>query len=531
MGALTQLDLLLLMGYAIFIFALGASRYRKSANAREFFLAGRAAGPVAVGVSLMVSLASSLGYVAVPTAANRSGIIMLWSLLALPLCYPYITRVIIPFYQKLDVTTPYEYLEKRFGRASRLVASGLFIAWRVTWMGAVLYVPAMALNVATQGQVPVVAGVFALGVLATSYTMLGGLHGVLRADKAQFVVMFGGIGVALYAICTQVPDGFSGIMQRAAETGKLSWTAASAGWDGTSWPGMLRSYLYTDFTAPAIVLCFTIGKLANYSVDQLLVQRLLSAKSVGTARRGFLLHCIVFAVFFTLMTFTGLAVSAYAGIREFPKLKPDEIFPYYMANYAPSGLAGLMIAGLVAAAVSSIDSGINACSSAVCNDFYRHAATSDVNDVRFVRIGRAVTVAVGVAAILVGSFVGRLGDVFEIALKVVNSFAAPLLAMFLLAMFCRRATQRGVIFGVLMGCAFTALLIFARPLASVFPYARVLNIGFLWVVPFGFVLTFVSGYAASLLLPVADARNTKWSYRAVVGALPPPTPLRKAEVA
>lgn len=531
MGALTYLDLLLLLGYALFVFALGASRYRKIANAREFFLAGRSAGPIAVGVSLMVSLASSLGYVAVPTAANRSGTIMFWSLLALPLCYPYITRVVIPFYQKLDVTTPYEYLERRFGRASRLVASGLFIAWRVTWMGAVLYVPAMALNVATQGRVPVVAGVIALGVFATSYTMLGGLRGVLWADKAQFVVMFGGIGVALYAICTQVPDGFAGVMQRAAETGKLSWTAQGAGWDGTSWLGMLRSYVYTDFTVPAIVVCFTIGKLANYSVDQLLVQRLLSAKSVRTARHGFLLNCIVFAMFFTLMTFTGLAVAAYAGVHEFPKLKPDEVFPYYMANFAPSGLAGLMIAGLIAAAVSSIDSGINACSSAVCNDFFGRADATATSDIRFVRIGRVVTVAVGIASIAIGSGVGRLGDIFEIALKIVNSFAAPLLAMFLLAMFSKRATQRGVIAGVMAGCAFTALLIFARPLASVLPFASALTIGFLWVVPFGFVFTLVSGYAASFLLPAARTDAMKWSYRAVVGDVPPPTQLRNLEVA
>jgi SSS family transporter len=531
MGALTQLDLLLLLGYAIFIFALGASRYRKSANAREFFLAGRAAGPVAVGISLMVSLASSLGYVAVPTAANRSGIIMLWSLLALPLCYPYITRVIIPFYQKLDVTTPYEYLEKRFGRASRLVASGLFIAWRVTWMGAVLYVPAMAMNVATQGRVPIFAGVVLLGIFAASYAMLGGLRGVLWTDKAQFVVMFGGIGIALYAICTQVPDGLQGVMQRAASAGKLAWTAPANGTDTNSFFGLLRFYLYTDFTVPAIVVSFTIGKLANYSVDQLLVQRLLSAKSPQVATRGFLLNCVVFAVFFALMTATGLAVSAYAGVREFPRLRPDEVFPYYMAHYAPSGLAGLMIAGLIAAAVSSIDSGANACSSAVCNDFLRRARGSATGDARFVRVGRVVTAAVGVASIVIGCFVGRLGDIFEIALKVVNSFAAPLLAMFLLAMFSKRATQRGVIVGVMAGCAFTALLIFARPLASVLQYASVLNVGFLWVVPFGFVFTLVCGYAASLLLPEANPESKKWSYRAVVGAASPPTPLRNAEVA
>lgn len=530
MGALTHLDLLLLLGYAVFIFTLGASRFRKNASAREFFLAGRSAGPIAVGISMMVSLASSLGYVAVPTAANRSGIIMLWSLLALPLCYPYITRVIIPFYQKLDVTTPYEYLEKRFGRASRLVASGLFIAWRVTWMGAVLYVPAMALSVATQGRVPIIAGVIVLGIFATSYAMLGGLRGVLWTDKAQFVVMFGGIGVALYAICTHVPDGFSGVIQRAGDSGKLSWIAQSSGWDGATWLGTMRSYLYTDFTVPAIVVCFTIGKLANYSVDQLLVQRLLGAKSVQSARRGFLLNCIVFAVFFALMTFTGLAVAAYAGMREFPKLKPDEIFPFYMAHYAPSGLAGLMIAGLIAAAVSSIDSGINACSSAVCNDFLGRAQGTVADDVSFVRFGRIVTVVVGIASIVLGIFVGRLGDIFEIALKVVNSFAAPLLAIFLLAMFSKRATQRGVIIGVLMGCVFTALLIFARPLSSVLPVAAVLNFGFLWVVPFGFIFTLVSGYVASLLLPSASTAALKWSYGAVVGAVSPPTPLRSAEV-
>ena len=525
-AGLTRIDALVLVGYAVLVFTAGASQFRRNKGPREFYLAGRAAGPVAVGVSLMVSLASSLGYVAVPTAAKRSGLIMLWSLLALPLCYPVVVRVFIPFFQRLHVYTAYEYLEQRFNRPVRLLASALFIAWRITWMGAVLYVPAMALHVGTDGRIPVVLGVAVLGLLATSYTALGGLRGVYWADNAQFVVMFGGILVALISVCSQVHGGLAGVWLAADHAGKLAWTAAESPLNDGSLIGAVRYYLYTDFTVPAIIAAFTVSKLANYGVDQLLVQRLLSARSAAIAARGFLFNCVAFALFFCLMTITGLAISAYAGVHPFPSgLRPDEVFPYYMAHWAPNGMAGLMIAGLIAAAVSSVDSGINAVATAVCNDFY----SGEVGTPAPVHAGRVTTVVIGVAAVAVGCVIGNVGDIFEIALKVVNSFAAPLLAMFVLAMFSRRATARGVYRGTLFGCAITALLVFARPVVhalaanesqfahAALHFAKNFDISFLLVTPLGFVISLSAGYVLSVRQPEVSERYQAWSFGAVIG--------------
>lgn len=530
MEGITQFDALLLLGYAGTVFVLGAYSSRRTVGAAGYFLAEREAGPIAVGISLLVSLASSLGYVAVPAAAGRSGLVMLWSLLALPLCYPIVVHIFIPFYRRLDMVTAYEYLERRFSWRTRALASGLFIAWRTTWMGAVLYVPAMALNVGTLGRIPIFMGVIALGVFATSYTALGGLRAVLWTNKAQFVVMFGGLAVALGAVCAQTPGGWNEVLQLASASGKLNWTAPVSGWDDASWIGRIRLLLYADISIPAIVTGFTVLKLANYGADQLLVQRFLSARSTREASRGFALNCAAFAVFFALMTFTGVAFSVFAGAHRFPAtLRADQVFPYYVAHHAPSGLAGLMLAGLLAAAVSSIDSGINACASAFCNDFVRplRGTSASAGSRDTVSAARLVSVLVGASAIAIGCVVGGLGDLFEIALKVVNGFAGPLLALVVLAMFSKRASEPGVFYGALLGCAFTALLVFAGPLAGTIESAgagpmrplalwlRTLDVGFLWVCPLGFGVSLASGSVLDLVAPGPAGRYDTWSYWAV----------------
>lgn len=505
MSGLSTLDIVLLAAYAAVIFTLGAVGFRRVTSTSEYFAASRRAGWVSVGMSLMVSLASSLGYIAAPAAAHRTGLMLLWSLAALPLAYPVVVYLFIPYYCRLNASTAYEHLEQRFDRSVRLLSSGLFIAWRVVWMGAVLYAPALAVAIVTDGALPVPVTVFALGLFATAYTMIGGLRGVLWADRLQFVVMFGGVAVTLVAVSSQSINGLAGLWHSAASAGALRVTAPSTFEPASVWT-TLRWYVYTDFTVPAIVVGFTLGKLANYGVDQMLVQRFLSARSTRAAVHGFLFNCVAFALFFTLMTATGIAIRADAVHRHYPAaLAADAMFPYYVAHYAPAGLAGLMLAGLFAAAISSFDSGVHACATAVCNDFLRTP-----NDTDKLRAGRFVALMTGVGAILLGCVVGFLGDAFEIALKVVNSFAGPLLAIFVLGVFSARANTRGVWLGAALGVAVAAILVVAGPVAEATTKStgalavlhwlfRALDIGFLWVSTVAFATTLVSGYVASVL--------------------------------
>ncbi|MBI2435177.1 MAG: hypothetical protein HYV26_20150 [Candidatus Hydrogenedentes bacterium] len=547
MSTFSTTDFVLLGLYALLLVLLGASGYRRGDSPRGYFLGGRRAGWFTVGVSMVVSLASSLGFVAVPAAAHQSGVIMLWSLLALPLVYPLITRVFIPFYQRLDVLTAYEYLERRFDRRVRCFASGLFIAWRLTWMAAILYVPAMALDVVSGGALRIPVSVLALAAIATTYTLLGGMRGIFWADAAQGVLMYGSILAVIAAITHSQPGGLDALWTLAAD--RLQPFAAAPGWADATWIERLHYYLYTDFTALAIIVSFTVGKLGNYGADQLMIQRYLSARSESAARRGFLFNCVLFAVFFTLMTAAGLALAVFSAQASFPTgLKADAVFPHYVAHHAPRGLAGLMMAGLIAAALSSFDSGIHACATALATDFgmrnaeagrtvggeFRGENTKPRTGSSQTTLGvRLMTLAFGVLAAVLGCFIGHMGDVFEIALRLVNSFIGPLLALFLLALFTRHATARGVLLGSSLGAAFTALLVLAGPLSvagvsSPVPSLRLLlnalDIGFLWVAPAGLLFSLAAGYTASLFF-TPDPGAQCWTLRALLpgsGGVPHP---------
>lgn len=532
---MTVIDYSLCAVYLAAVLAIGAFFFRSQKSSREYFLAGRNLGWVAVGISLMATMASSIGFIGAPTAAIGAGTIMLWSLVALPVSYPLVTRVFMPFFRNLRVYTAYEYLEHRFDLRVRLLASGLFILWRVIWMAVTIYVPAMVLNVATGGQIAVVPAVVVLGAVAVLYTAFGGIRAVVWTDIAQFVVMIGGVGVALYTVIAHVPGGVAGVLSTVATTGKASWTAAIPGWDTASILERGRLYLYTDFTVLAIIVCFTMDKFGNYCVDQVMIQRYLIARSLKIARRGFLLNCVTFAIYFALMTFVGLALFAFRTHTPLPEgIKPDAIFPYFIANYMPVGAAGLILSAIVAAAMSSLDSGVNACIGAITNDFYyrlwrgersMEGAQDDREGERArVRLSRYSCLGLGVLIIAIGSVAGSLGTVFELALKVVNCFLGELFALFLLGLFTRRAGARGVFWGTLFGSLLTALVVLAENLnkcalawnagqpSMASRLFAALDIGFLWTSAFGFFVTLALGYGLSLILD-RNLTPPRWTYR------------------
>ncbi|MFP4502517.1 MAG: sodium:solute symporter family transporter [Candidatus Hydrogenedentota bacterium] len=504
------IDYMLCGAYLVLIVGGGAWIGRGQRTARDYFLAGGSAGLVLVGASLMATMASSIGFLGGPAAGVQAGYRMLYSLVAIPIAYPIITRVVIPFYRRLQVYTVYEYIEERFDLSVRLLGSGLFIAWRITWMAVSLYVPAKVLAVATGGAVPAWVGVVGLGVLAASYTTVGGMRAVLWTDFAQALVMFGGISVALYILRTHVPGG---LMHLAAADAPLRLPESAA----ASENGWLHRLIYNDFTVPAIIVAFTLDKLGYYGVDQMMVQRYLVARSERVARTGFALNCLLFPLFFALMISVGVALQSYRASAGLPAdIRPDAIFPYFITHHMPPGAAGLLLAGLMAAAMSSIDSAVNACNSAVMNDFYHRlrgghanlgAGTADMHGAHPLRLVRLSGVVVMLVAIALGCVVGQLGDVFRLALALVNAFLGPLLAMFILARWSARAHARGVFWGVCLGVGLVAVVVLSEKLAALAGdnvlrrVFAVLDVGFLWTSAVGFLAALAPGWLLSLVLP------------------------------
>lgn len=521
---LSNIDIIVAILYILGILSIGVYFYRKQKSARDFLLGGKSMGWFTIGLSLMATLTSAVGYMSFPAAAIQYGTTMLWMWLAIPISYPIVTKVFMPFYHKLNVYTAYEYLEKRFNLKVRILASSIFILWRITWMGAVIYVPSLVLNIVTGGLLPLIPSVIVLGTLSTLNTTLGGVKAVMWADVVHSLVMFGGMAIALIVIIWAVPGGLPEIWSTLANAGKLDMFDSIEGWAAAGFFEKINLYVLTDITVISLVVSYSLQKMGNYCVDQAMVQRYLTGKSLNTSRKGFLLNCFSYTFYIVVITLIGVGLFAVTKHHVFPEsLQSDHIFPYFIANMMPIGISGLMIAAIYAASMSSMDSGTNSCVSSIMNDFYSRLYLKKYNlddgdssieqDRMKLRVSRVSNVILGIAVTIMACYIGRLGDIFTITAKLINMFAGPLFGVFLLGMFTRRANATAVLIAGLIGGVIGILNVFAKPLEL-----EIFMVGKLWPLILSFVSTFILGYLLSLLIGKQDKENLNWTWRKIMNS-------------
>jgi len=519
---LSTTDIIVAVAYIIGILSIGVYFYRKQKSAKDFFLGGKSMGWFAIGLSLMATLTSAVGYMSFPTAAYTYGTIMLWMWLAIPISYPVVTRIFMPFYHKLNVYTAYEYLERRFNVKVRILASIIFILWRVTWMGAVIYVPSLVLNVVTGGLLPIIPSVIALGALSTLNTTLGGVKAVMWADVVHSIVMFGGMIIALIVITSVVPGGLPEIWSSLSEGGRLEMLDYIDGWAGAGFLEKIHLYVVTDITVISLIVSYSLQKMGNYCVDQAMVQRYLTGRSLRTSRQGFLLNCFSYTFYIVVITLIGVGLYAVAKHHAFPDtLESDHIFPYFISNMIPIGISGLMVAAIYAASMSSMDSGTNSCVSAIMNDFYSRlylkkynldeGEQSEEQDRLKLRVSRISNVVLGIAITIMACYIGRLGDIFTITAKLINMFAGPLFGVFILGMFTKKANAASVLIAGLIGGIIGILNVFAKPLGLEF-----FVVGKLWPLILSFVATFVLGYLLSFVVGKHKEESLNWTWKATM---------------
>lgn len=481
--------LLLMLGLG---FAFGRNQSRK-----EFFVAGGAMGWLPVGLSVMATLFSSNSFVFYPSAAFGNSLRIGASLVAFALMTPVVIWVFVPVYARLNVETAYEYLELRFHVSVRTLASGLFVLLRIGWMASATY--AASVVVSSVMDVSQTAVIVALGVVSVGYTMLGGLRAVMWTDVIQFFVFAITIMITLGLILSLTDSGPSEIIR-------------------TYFDG--RDGLIVDFS-PSMVLPYgtwviLIGvfleAVSAFGVDQVAVQRFISARSERTAQWGAALNLAAMWIVIPGLLMIGIGLYSYfdqhptelgAGtmaeiLEDDPKVA-DRAMPEFVRLHFPPGLAGLFLAALMAAIMSSIDSGVHSVTTAIVVDFRdRHFPKLRPKDERSeLRWIRLTVLAIGAIAITLACFVGPLGNVFDIGKKLTAAFGGPLLAIFVLALFSRRATSLAVLISVLISTALTLYLMYTQDWFSV------------WFWPIGFGVSLILGFVASFLEP---AKPTQYTY-------------------
>ena len=475
--------------YAIGMLAVGWYYSKRVRTTEDYLLGGRKMKPLGVGLSLFASLLSTISYLTWPGEMVKYGpLFMLGAMAAYLPIYLVVGWFLIPFIMKLKVTSAYEILETRLGTSVRMLGSFLFLLLRLGWMGVIIFATSDKVLVPLMGwpssATPYVCVV--LGAITVIYTSMGGLRAVVLTDVVQTLILFGGALLSLILVTTYL--------------------GSVGAWWPTAWPAHWPDPVWGY--APGARITFFGGFLATFTwyvctsgSDQMAIQRYLATRDLKAARNVMGVSLVANALVSLVMMGVGLAIMAY--FRANPHLVPDgqrmltdadSLFPSFIGLAMPVGLSGLVVAGLLAAAMSSLSSGVNSSCSVITVDFVDRFRTSRESEIDHVKLAKYVSVLVGVVVVALSSGVGMVqGNLLEVAFKVVNLLTAPLFGLFFMAMFVRWATGPGTIVGAVFGLAVVVAINYWKEITGSE------GISFLWAMPLSFVVQIGVGMMVSLV--------------------------------
>ncbi len=491
---LQAVDWVVIAGYLTGLIALSAWLARGQKSGRDYYLGGNRTGPLPLALSTMATQCSTnsiLGATAFVALAETGGLVWLQYELAVPLAMIVIIFLLMPIFRGLALISVYDYLERRYGLGARLALSLLFQVLRAFSTGVTIFGVGVVLE-ATFG-FALWQSVVALAVVTVIYDVLGGMRAVIWSDVIQLFVLLGAVLVAAWLMV----DLNAGL----AETWRLL-GASEAGWrlqtidfsghglgDGQTfafWPMLVGGlFLY----------------VAYYGCDQTQAQRGLSARSVKEANRALFLGGLLRFPFVLTYCLVGVALGAYVvGHPEFMGKLPldaegdpqaNAALPVFVLEHFPPGLVGLVVVGLFAAAMSSLDSTINSLSALSMEDVVGRLRREPLSERATFLWGKVLTLFWGVVCAVFAFFVGDIADtIIESVNKIGSLINGPLLALFVMGMLTRGANQAGMLAGLAAGF-----------LTNVFLWLEVPEISWLWWNVIGFVVCAGVGYSVSLVAP------------------------------
>ena len=436
-------DLFVFVAYILAVIALGISLARRSRTARGFMIAGGALPGWAVGLSMFGTFLSSNTFIGVPGQAFGGNWNAFVFSLSLPVAAFLAARWWVPFYRRGGALSAYHHLEGRFGRWARTYAVACYLLTQFARVGSILFGVALAMNALTGW--PVAWIILCTGIVVTIYTLVGGIEAVIWTDVIQSVVLTLGALIVVGLLIVDAPGGLGGLLETAQAAEKFS----------------LGSFAF-DFTTSTFWVVLMYGLFINFNnfgIDQSYVQRYHAANSDRAAQQSVWLaaglYLPVSAVFFFIGT--GLFVVL-QGQPEAAGVAADQAFPHYISTRLPGGAAGLLIAALFAAAMSSIDTSFNSSATVFLSDIYRTYVRPEAGlagaEVEDLRVLRRATVGIGVLGTGAALLMIGAASLLDVWWTVSGVFAGGLLGLFALDRLApragRAAAQAGVAVGVLV---------------------------------------------------------------------------------
>ncbi|HEU5217801.1 MAG TPA: sodium:solute symporter [Gemmatimonadales bacterium] len=460
---------------------------RSQRTAGDYFLGARNLPAWAVLLSVVATETSALTVISVPGVGARGDL----TFLQLPLGYLvgrlFVARWLLPGYFKGEQETAYARLEHRFGPTTRRWLSTCFLVTRFMGDSVRVFAGAIPLALVTGWSVP--GAIIAMGIVTLVYTYLGGLKAVVWADVIQLCVYVAG-GIGALIIATNLAGGPSAMLTLASQAGKLRLINPAVNFTAT-------------YTLLGGVLGGALLSAASHGTDHLIVQRLLATRSLRDAQVALVGSGVVVILQFALFLMVGVAIWS-AGLAP-ASLRGDDVFPTFIVQHLPVGLAGLVIAGILAAAMSTHSSAINAMASSLTHDLYANI-TGRSEPSHLLRVGRIFSAIWGIGLVLgaLGFHVftsGKDTPVVVLALSIASVTYGALLGTYVLAGRWPRARGRDVITATLVTIAIMLVVVFAARLAATPSLAWLAPVGRLawpWYVPLGTALTLGVGMLSSM---------------------------------
>ena len=526
-GGLTFVDVTVIVAYLLIMLYMGLKIARKQRSTEDFFVGGRDLPAWAVGISLFASVMSTILYLGQPGEMFRTGLSFLTRNLPLPLILIVVCFVWIPFFMRLRLTSAYEYLERRFNYSVRALAAIFCLLLIFGWISVVVLTASMALVEITRIEAilpfindadsAVYATILGVGAFSIFYTTLGGIRAVIWTDVIQFFVLLIGalftMGAVAWMTSSNVGDWIE--VSQTYKHEEVQWF---------DWDVRNRSTVFS------ISLSLFMWMVCTHGANQMAMQRYFTVRNVKAARISYVISAVAALALGVILAGVGISLMyfiqqydlpASAGIlsdiRSVRNVAQDSVFPQFISIYMPSGLRGLVVAALFAAAMSTIDSGANSASTILTVDFIRRFDRKSEAGQLELKRARIMTACMGV--LVVGYTIAlyelsKGSDIISLAQKGFNCFLGPLGALFVLGMFVKKATPIAVIPAFILGEIVGVSASYSTELFNV-DFSTHLVIGFSWLVTF-FSALFIGYLHHYLTGNQATKDQQKLMWRAVV---------------
>lgn len=478
------IDFSIVVIYMLVMLMMGYFLGKENKDQDDYFLAGRSMPWIPVALSVAATMISANSFIGAPGWAYLSGIGPFMVNITVPLAIMMALYTTIPIFYNLKLTSVYEYAEKRLGPISRTLTVFGFLLNSLIQVSSMVYIPALIVSKFTNFDIKI--SVVIIVFIAIIYTLLGGIKAVIWTDAIQMVILWGGLIFTFIYIFNSMGLSFKETYNLAVDSGRLKAIDFTFNLNSTNgfWASLIGGFIMW---------------YRYFALDQVQVQRLLTSKSYKGIKDSFVFSAIIMNVLYFLFLILGVMLYLYYKGTHFQSA--NDIMIDFIGNKLPIGVVGLLLSGVFAAAMSSIDSLLNSMTTVYTKDIHERffSKTSDEASLKNTMTISAIFGILIVIFTIIG-FSGTLKSVLDIIGSYISYISGPMCGAFILALFTIRGNDKGVSIGIILGMFFT------------FIASKYFHYSWIWNPLIGFILTYVIGFISSYLFKEKKTKSEVYRY-------------------